>query len=365
MMDFDILGFLGLGTKQIYYYAETRRVYTFNEQDLFRIMGMLCFFRVFYFKFNRQFSILRSVKMGIVGFICCAAYHDVITQTVNGYGKMLRDVDWTYGLWHPSYHKSFTILPYLQNNYFTLPRYGQLDFNWVPNLTFTDLTRLSWWEIPELVVTSIVTLVHYLLKWTHLDGIEKYFAFIYNLIFREIIDYKSIIDFVYYFEKYFGWNSFRNMVTYGFLIRVSREFLPYPVRWHWAHASVLELVNRHWINFGLSLSRTTYDMPTSSPERLAVQGLVSAHMSLTVAMIIFMMLHAVFLQYYFLPFVTESAELHSGNKLRGNHPEDGGYACWQDLPWSTRPLYKVWWGWLGKSKDDWEKQRKNKRKKRN
>ena len=138
MMDFDILGFLGLGTKQIYYYAETRRVYTFNEQDLFRIMGMLCFFRVFYFKFNRQFSILRSVKMGIVGFICCAAYHDVITQTVNGYGKMLRDVDWTYGLWHPSYHKSFTILPYLQNNYFTLPRYGQLDFNWVPNLTFTE-----------------------------------------------------------------------------------------------------------------------------------------------------------------------------------------------------------------------------------
>ena len=96
------------------------------------------------------------------------------------------------------------------------------------------------------------------------------------------------------------------MVTYGFLIRVSREFLPYPVRWHWAHASILELVNRHWINFGLSLSRTTYDMPTSSPERLAVQGLVSAHMSLTVAMIIFMMLHAVFLQYYFLPFVTEA-----------------------------------------------------------
>lgn len=63
------------------------------------------------------------------------------------------------------------------------------------------------------------------------------------------------------------------------------------------------------------------------------------------------MLHAIFSQYFYVPFLTYSVELHVGKR-----PKDsiysGGYTAWQDdfifYNIRLRDTLRLWWGFLGK-----------------
>ena len=74
-----------------------------------------------------------------------------------------------------------------------------------------------------------------------------------------------------------------------------------------------------------------------------------------IGLIIFGLFHAIWGQYFYIPFFVENTELHIGPRPK-NSIYSGGYTSWQDREEKeknlNRLLPKLWYGWFGKGTNE-------------
>jgi len=328
-------------------------VSTVTEADIFKCMFILCIIRMFYFRIYKKRGIVSSIKLGLVGFCCALAYHDVLHLMFKGYAVMLTKIDVTYGFYNTGYQKGFGIYQWIARNY-RAPYPDEItDFSWIQSFRPKDMLAFDWWDWPWLTVNLILGYLVLFLNFIQLGFISNSLLAIYSFLLKYVIDYKTIVDLAYFIDYYIGWHSIRATVIFGFMVRMTRSRWPYAMRWHWSICQIYDLFLSIWVQFCTKLYQRGYASAW-------VRNFCHLHMVVTIGSVIIMMLYAVSFQYYYVPFFTETGEMHSGPKLRGQHPDDGGYCSWQDIPLAKRNRLRLWWGWLGKSKNDREKEKQKK-----
>jgi hypothetical protein len=170
------------------------------------------------------------------------------------------------------------------------------------------------------------------------------------------------------------WNQMSGIAAYILITRLGKRYCPYLIRWHWTflillglvEQSFVYLINRfHYFQTFVLIPQTKSilnDSPT--PEELMLQiqflnVLITCMVLAHISFIIFGLFHAIWGQYFYLPFFVENTELHVGP--RPTHSiYSGGQTAWQDPAEKAkafqRLLPKLWYGWFGKgTKNKWNR----------
>ena len=240
----------------------------------------------------------------------------------------------------------------------------------------------------EVTTTSINTFTN--LKWVNKNPIRFLKgAFIYSIergdyridpisMFVSNLPEESKSDgaAIYYkvFENYLPrvwrlcYRSLRQLLPlflYSNTVRVNKEFCPYLIRWHWTFVLISSTVEGEVTRVVYRLYIYIHKVLIPSG-RFTEAGFLQTIFTVVIAVqfsyILLAMLHAVCGQYVYLPFLTENVETHIGKKPK-NSIYSGGYTSWQE-GLERRQEYslygatffkvdfpRVWWGWLGKSKE--------------
>ena len=152
------------------------------------------------------------------------------------------------------------------------------------------------------------------------------------------------------------------------LVRVGKKYCPYHIRWHFTFVTLYNT----FVTYIFACSKRAREMlyGTLIPQhrfeeaenlQIYLGAIAFVHMSF----VMFAMLHAIFSQYFYIPFLTYSVELHIGKR-----PKDsiysGGYTAWQDdfvfYNIRLRDTLRLWWGFLGRgTKNKPNRRRKRKR----
>lgn len=174
---------------------------------------------------------------------------------------------------------------------------------------------------------------------------------IYNNLIPKI--YTSCTDY---------WSQMSGLVTYAVVTRIGKRYCPYLIRWHWTFILILELfesipyflIYRIWyyqeyiLEPNLEYLKGHTDYSVLFEYRMldfVTIAVALAHMSL----IFFGMFHAVWGQYFYIPFIVENIELHVGPRPK-NSIYSGGNTAWQDEKDKARNRLfpKFWYGWFGR-----------------
>jgi hypothetical protein len=174
---------------------------------------------------------------------------------------------------------------------------------------------------------------------------------IYNKIIPKIFDICS---------KF--WNQLSGVAAYAVITRIGKRYCPYLVRWHWTFLLIIGMVEQIFIYFiyrvyyfqSFVLIPQVESYSNSIDSNLILQinllNVVIACVVLThIGLIIFGLFHAIWGQYFYLPFFVENTELHIGRR-----PQDsiysGGQTAWQNPEEKNlnRLFPKLWFGWFGR-----------------
>jgi hypothetical protein len=186
------------------------------------------------------------------------------------------------------------------------------------------------------------------------------------------------------------WAQFSGIAAYGLVTRIGKRYCPYLIRWHWTLLLVVSIIEpfieyfvfraeffKEFIlvpRLVLTNSQSTVEEVTNAlqvasyysvkvPEMnlenynqifLQILGLnifVNSIIIIHVGLILLALFHAVWGQYFYLPFFTENVELHIGPRPQ-NSIYSGGNTSWQDPREKeknfNRLFPKMWYGWLGR-----------------
>ena len=170
--------------------------------------------------------------------------------------------------------------------------------------------------------------------------------------------YNTIIPKVFNICKNF-WNQLSGIVAYAVITRIGKRYCPYLIRWHWTlllmvtfvEGIILSLVDRA-NGFKLFLN-TNPDINLTLSLQAQTQllnGIITLIVLTHVGFLIFALFHAIWGQYFYIPFLVENAELHIGPRTK-NSIYSGGNTAWQDPEEKekklNRVLPKIWYGWFG------------------
>ena len=157
-------------------------------------------------------------------------------------------------------------------------------------------------------------------------------------------------------------------IMYIGIVRVGKKYCPYHIRWH---GTFLILYNQ-WIHIVFESAKRAYQMifQTLLPQgryeeaenmRIYLGALAFVHISF----VMYAMLHAIFSQYFYVPFIVQNLELHVGDRPTKSI-YSGGYTAWQDefvfYDIKFSQMMRLWWGFLGRGvkKRPRKRRRKNK-----
>ena len=170
--------------------------------------------------------------------------------------------------------------------------------------------------------------------------------------------YLKIIPTIYGVLSKF-WRQLSGVIGYAFITRIGKRYCPYLVRWHWTLLLVIGILEKFILMFVYRVYyfKTFVLTPRSqgNPEILfqvnILGGLISFIVLIHIGFIIFGLVHAIWGQYFYVPFFVENTELHIG--LR---PTDsvysGGKTAWQNKEEKEKNLNrffpKIWYGWFGR-----------------
>ena len=178
--------------------------------------------------------------------------------------------------------------------------------------------------------------------------------------------YNQIIPKIYSVCSKF-WNQLSGVAGYALITRIGKRYCPYLVRWHWTFLLIIGMVEQLFIYFIYRVyyfqafvivpqAKVPYPDPNILLQVNLLNGIITFIVLTHIGLIIFGLFHAIWGQYFYVPFFVENTELHIG--LR---PTDsvysGGYTSWQNKKEKQKNLNrffpKVWYGWLGRgTKDD-------------
>lgn len=210
------------------------------------------------------------------------------------------------------------------------------------------------------------------------SGQAKHFVWvkpIFNLIpdqYQKAADpiYQYITNDLYGVLRQFYKSNLRQMmpfIIYIGYVRVGKKYCPYHIRWHFTFVTlyntfvtyIFSCVNRaRLMLYGTLIAQHRFE--EAETFRLYLGAFVFVHISF----VMFAMLHAIFSQYFYVPFLTYSVELHIGKRPKKSI-YSGGYTAWQDdylfYDIKFRETMRLWWGFLGRGT---KKQRRGNDKKR-
>jgi hypothetical protein len=198
---------------------------------------------------------------------------------------------------------------------------------------------------------------------------SKIFPLYYNI-------YNKIIPKIYGICSKF-WNQLSGVAAYAVITRIGKKYCPYLVRWHWTFLLIIGLVEQIFIYFiyRVSYFQSYVLIPQIEiiPETDFYPGYTDINLVLQISflniviacivishigLIIFGLFHAIWGQYFYIPFFVENTELHIGPRPK-NSIYSGGYTSWQGRNEKeknlNRLLPKLWYGWFGRgTKEDFQ-----------
>ena len=174
--------------------------------------------------------------------------------------------------------------------------------------------------------------------------------------------YNKIIPKIYQICSKF-WNQLSGVAAYAVITRIGKRYCPYLVRWHWTFLLIIGLVEQIFIYFiyrvyyfqtFILIPKTELNI-TNIDKNLILQieflnGIIAFIVLSHLGFIIFGLFHAIWGQYFYVPFFVENTELHIGPRPK-NSIYSGGWTSWQDSKQKNvnRFFPKLWFGWFGQS----------------
>ena len=176
---------------------------------------------------------------------------------------------------------------------------------------------------------------------------------VYNKIIPKIFDICS---------KF--WNQLSGVAAYAVITRIGKRYCPYLVRWHWTFLLIIGLIEQIFIyfiyrvyyfqTFVLIPQTQAYDNyvdPNLLLQINILNAIIACVVLTHIGFIIFGLFHAIWGQYFYIPFFVENTELHIGPRPKGS-VYSGGQTSWQDQQEKDKNLNrlfpKLWYGWFGR-----------------
>ena len=175
--------------------------------------------------------------------------------------------------------------------------------------------------------------------------------------------YNKIIPKIYDICSKF-WNQLSGVAAYAVITRIGKRYCPYLVRWHWTFLLIIGLIEQIFIYFIYRVyyfqtfvlipqtkSYVNYIDPSLILQINILNGVITCVVLTHIGFIIFGLFHAIWGQYFYVPFFVENTELHIGPRPKTSI-YSGGNTSWQDPKEKeknlNRLLPKLWYGWFGR-----------------
>ena len=185
---------------------------------------------------------------------------------------------------------------------------------------------------------------------------SKIFPIYYNV-------YNKIIPKIYDICSKF-WTQLSGVAAYAVITRIGKRYCPYLVRWHWTFLLIIGLIEQIFIYFIYRVyyfqtfvlipqtkSYVNYVDPSLILQINILNGVITCVVLTHIGFVIFGLFHAIWGQYFYVPFFVENTELHIGPRPK-NSIYSGGQTSWQDPKEKeknlNRLLPKLWYGWFGR-----------------
>jgi hypothetical protein len=185
------------------------------------------------------------------------------------------------------------------------------------------------------------------------SNISPIYYNVYNKIIPKIFDICS---------KF--WNQLSGVAAYAVITRIGKRYCPYLVRWHWTFLLIIGLIEQIFIYFIYRVyyfqtfvlipqtkAYVNYVDPSLILQINILNGVITCVVLTHIGFIIFGLFHAIWGQYFYVPFFVENTELHIGPRPK-NSIYSGGQTAWQDPKEKEKNLNrlfpKLWYGWFGR-----------------
>ena len=161
------------------------------------------------------------------------------------------------------------------------------------------------------------------------------------------------------------------VAAYAVITRIGKRYCPYLIRWHWTFLLIIMMIEQIFITF---IGRANYfQTQVLIPQKEAYGSYINSNLQLQIdfltviigsivlthiGFLIFGLFHAIWGQYFYVPFFVENTELHIGPRPI-NSLYSGGNTSWQDPKEKeenlNQVLPKLWYGWFGRgTQDEWK-----------
>ena len=235
-------------------------------------------------------------------------------------------------------------------------------------------------------------LIYYALRNALIDmdpktGLRHYIDPV-SMIMYKIQNYIPSYIVTYYYKLYNGIipnclqacsefsDQLSGTATYALVTRFAKKYCPYLVRWHWTFLLISGFLEEFFVHlfhrivyfqteviipqleeleemygpYGGGVIRSNLSLQVESLNSLMI-GIVVIH----IGFVLFGLFHAIWGQYFYVPFLIENAELHIGPRPK-NSIYSGGNTAWQDSEEKSKSVFpKFWYGWLGSgTKNRWK-----------
>jgi hypothetical protein len=161
------------------------------------------------------------------------------------------------------------------------------------------------------------------------------------------------------------WSQLSGIAAYAVITRIGKKYCPYLVRWHWTFLLIVGFLEQILVYLWFRVTAFQYNViipqiedSLESSSNYVSQSLISQANALNVltvfilclhfGLIFFGLFHAIWGQYFYIPFLVENTELHIGPRPK-NSIYSGGNTAWQDEKDQNidRVFPKLWFGWFG------------------
>ena len=166
------------------------------------------------------------------------------------------------------------------------------------------------------------------------------------------------------------WTQLSGVAAYAVITRIGKRYCPYLIRWHWTFLLITGIIEQIFIYFIYRVyyfqtfvlipqteSYNNYVDPNLILQINILNGIIACVVLAHLGFVIFGLLHAIWGQYFYVPFFVENTELHIGPRPK-NSVYSGGQTSWQDPEEKEKNLNrlfpKLWYGWFGRgTKGKW------------
>jgi len=175
--------------------------------------------------------------------------------------------------------------------------------------------------------------------------------------------YTKIVPKIYEICNKF-YTQLSGVAAYAVITRIGKRYCPYLIRWHWTFLLIIGLIEQILIYFIYRVyyfqsfvlipqmqSYTDYVNFNLVLKINLLNGIIAFIVLTHIGFIIFGLFHAIWGQYFYVPFFVENTELHIGQRPK-NSIYSGGYTSWQDSREKEKKFDhlfpKLWYGWFGR-----------------